>query len=311
MMSATDDPGHSSVNPILLREAFNDLTTIYTELEASHFILLRDEESAINVTERKAPFRLQAGVAQRFIQHKGDVSLAYHQLSKLSKNETVMLESIIPGSGFWTLGIVQHGRLIPQGCCDVTWADELHQFPIAISFPGNLDESSLSALTLVAQSLIECLEIPDGPVRVEWLQINITGSFHILGLETGPIDAIISADLPGLAGGISFQDNYERLLNDEGVLPYSTPSKSSVLHWLHSRSGIVEFIERIDEARTLEQVEVVKMNLSIGQRIGHVVDTKSRDALGYVVATGASNEEAITVAKRAVETIRIHTKTVY
>ena len=77
--------------------------------------------------------------------------------------------------------------------------------------------------------------------------------------------------------------------------------------WLTSRSGRVTEVTGIPEAQALPGVQSVQVNVQPGDLLQHVVDQAGRDKLGYVVAIGATPNEALSHARAAAERIQIQT----
>ncbi len=80
------------------------------------------------------------------------------------------------------------------------------------------------------------------------------------------------------------------------------------LGWVDSGSGTVREVAGADAAGALPGVLEVKVKVRPGEVLGHIVDTVSRDRLGYVLAAGDTAHAALATAQRAAGLIEVRTK---
>jgi biotin carboxylase len=77
--------------------------------------------------------------------------------------------------------------------------------------------------------------------------------------------------------------------------------------WLQARSGRVTGISGVEETLQGEGVLAVEVAAQPGDTLTHVIDERSRDTLGYVVAEAADAEAALAAAQSAASRVQIHT----
>ncbi len=82
------------------------------------------------------------------------------------------------------------------------------------------------------------------------------------------------------------------------------------LAYLPTHGGIVTGIDAIEPVRAMPGVVEVTIFAQPGDTLGHVIDTASRNAGGYVLAVGATVRIALARAAAARDAIEIHVESV-
>lgn len=77
--------------------------------------------------------------------------------------------------------------------------------------------------------------------------------------------------------------------------------------WLQARSGRVTGVTGIEESRQCDGVLAVEVAAQTGDTLTHVIDERSRDTLGYVVAVAEDAEAALAAAQYAASRVHIQT----
>ena len=296
----------SGIDPVFARKIVAILAEKYSCVSPPEYVLIDEAWEKSSLVSLRAPYKVFAGSDIRCVRHRDDVSLAVKQLQHSEIDKAILIEPIKAVNGLWTLGFVQQGDYLSQGSFDIDWADDIHQFPMGITYPS---AHALNSLEPVIHDLCSELSLEDSVLSIVWGFDEERGTYTLLSLRTALIPSDLPEDLLELTGITGFHANHERLLNGEKVIPYSMPSKAASLCWLHSHSGIVESVEGMEVAQAVDGLEAMVIQVHPGDRIGHVLDIQSRDALGYVVATGSSPQEARTRAQDVSACIQIHTQT--
>ena len=302
-MIPSDTPG---IDPVFALEIVATLAEKYSCVSPPEYVLIDEAWDKCSLASLAAPYKVSAGSDMRCVRHRDDVSLAVNQLQHSEVGKPILIEPIKSVKGLWTLGFVQQGDYPSQGSFDIDWADDIHQFPMGISYPS---EHALDPLKPVIHDLCSQLGLEDSVLSIVWGFDEERGCYTLLSLRTALIPSDLPIDLLELTGITGFHANHERLLNGEKVIPYSMPSNAASLCWFHSHSGIVESVEGMEYAQAIDGLEVLVIQVHPGDRIGHVLDIQSRDVLGYVVATGSTLQESRTRAQDACVCIQIHTQT--
>ncbi len=269
----------TSVDPQVLRETVAALAERYPLIADSYYCVVTADSPFQANEQLSAPYRLETQKIQRFVRHEADIQLALMQIAAKTTS-AILVESIVSGQGYWLMGHITQGQFRSQGIASLNWHDDVHQFPMAMAYPINIEEHEREQLETFTQEFVQSSEISDGPFRLEWCKSSETGQYYLLG-----------------ATSVNSLDSYE-----------SSPAKAA--QWLYSHSGIVESLDGIEEARAMPTTEAIELTVTPGDLLGHVLDIPSRDALGYVMANGNTPEEAAIHAQQAVDLITIHIKTV-
>lgn len=249
---------------------------------------------------------LRAGSYCRYVQFAADAGLSYRQLAALGEHSTVVIETPSRDSLHWVSGMAHDGKIIFQDIVDVQCQSDVFQFPMRLACPSSVNEEQRLRLSHLAERVVEALDLRDGPFRIECLLGN---EAMVTEVDSGWFDGSMPMDLFALAG---VEDYWKKQCGAIGVECEEVGVKACFvsLKWLYSRSGIVEGIDGVDAASQLAGVHNVQVNARVGMSLGHVIDAASRDALGYVVATGSTREEAEIGSMKAVGLIDIERKTV-
>ena len=71
---------------------------------------------------------------------------------------------------------------------------------------------------------------------------------------------------------------------------------------------MIRAIHGIGEARSLPGVQAFALNVKPGDTVDPIVDCITRDRIGYVMTAGEDVDEAVAIARRAIELCRIETE---
>lgn len=240
------------------------------------------------------------------VQHMEDVSLAFRLARKNSRCGVVLLESFIEGEEYNVDGLVHDGQYRLGGITGKERSRPPHRFDLGIFMPPPLSAELRDRLVSAVERGLAALGYRHGTTHVE----VIAGSDGVLIVEAAgrPGGGRIPTDLIPLTTGTDYiADSFRVAL---GQAPSEQPAhrRGAALFWIPSRSGVVEAVEGVENAKALRGVHDVIVPVRVGDRVGHITDCVSRDRIGYVLTSGDTVEEAVETARRAQEQIRIVTR---
>jgi hypothetical protein len=298
-------PMSGLVDPVEMRELLR-----HGRIATPEYRAISDEEDITFFAMLDPPFMLRCGDETRFIQYGADTILSYNQMNSVMGERSMVLEHGVYGSGFWVCGFVEDGVFVFHGIVDLEWLSETYRFPMEAHVPSGLSDDERSRLAAISSSVVEALKLNDSPVRIEYNFVESEESFQVVEVDIGWFSEALPVDIFALSNEGSYWGNQIRMLNGEAVASPIEADHAVSIRWLHSWSGIVEEILHTDEASEMPGVLQVELCVETGDKLRHVVDVRSRDRLGYVVATGATSGEAQEVSQKAADRIYIQRKTI-
>ena len=92
----------------------------------------------------------------------------------------------------------------------------------------------------------------------------------------------------------------------ESARYYSKYYKGSAIRYLAPKSGVIEDIHGVEQAKGIPGVRDVSLMLTVGDMVKNA--TNSSERFGYVIAQGHDREAACRISNEAIHTIRIITR---
>ncbi|MCP4641242.1 MAG: ATP-grasp domain-containing protein [bacterium] len=241
----------------------------------------------------------------RRVDHPEEVSLAFNQARKRTRSGLVLVEAFMEGEEYNVDGLMWRGDYIVGGLTGKDRSDPPHRFDLGIHMPPLVDDATQQAIIDMTSTGLQAVGYTDGTTHVEVI-ITPEGP-RIVEIAGRPGGGRIPTDLIPLTYGMDFMADAFRVALGEPPCEERKWIRGAAVHWIPSRSGIVTEIAGEDEARAVPGVEDVVVTVTVGTTLGHVVDCASRDAVGYVMASGDNAQEAIETATRAAEAIQLTT----
>jgi biotin carboxylase len=238
------------------------------------------------------------------LDHIEELPLAFAKARRSSPTATLLLEEFLEGDAFAVDGVLVQGAfhfaaVVARETCPPPFL-----FDMALHTLPDLNEASQVALLGEAEAALAAIGLTDAVFHVE---LTLT--------ESGPRVVEVSTCVPRHIGthllpaacGIDLLAEALRFALGFPPGQEASPECGAALCWISSNSGIVTSIEGVDQARALPGVEQVEITTEPGKRLGHAVDIPSRDAVGWVLATGETGDSALVTAQAAVELCQIVT----
>lgn len=249
--------------------------------------------------------RFSSTSREHFVAHAQEIPLAHSMVAGSTSELGTTLESDLPGQpftlcgfqgrdGFKATALLHHGDRHDNGTVTMS---------LALSEPSSY--AQLKRAETMATDALTALGIDSGMWEFEFVEAN--GNVYVTHLHPVPVPSRCVRTVLECGGR---HDVVSQALNVAvGIAPKQStqPYVPAALHWLMSHSGSVKAIERVNEAKSLSGVKHVRVFVSPGDSLGHILNRPTRDALGYVVATGANEAEAIACARDAAQSVHIVT----
>ena len=245
-----------------------------------------------------SPDPMHAAAAPQRVDYIEDMPLAFARTAKYSPHQPVMLERYMEGAAYEVIGFRHDGQFHSLGIAHKQRMASPYILDAALEMPATLSDSQQTALHDLAAHAVEALELDTSPAHIEITSTH--GEHYVSRVTLHSEGEYTSADLLSIAHGIDFWADAVRLALGEPPSERQCHTKGAALRWIESHSGHVTEIAGVEEARALPGVETLTINTNIGDKLGHVVDCRSRDQIGYAVASGNTATEAAATAQQAV-----------
>ena len=241
----------------------------------------------------------------RLLEYREDLPLVFGQVQRQAANGVVLIEPAPQGTEFGVDLILREGTPVVASVSGIVRDRNAPQVPVAVYLP--IEPEGSMQLVDTAVRALHALGCPNGIAHVDILE---KGDGKPLVTDVGPPwgNSPVLLDVIHAALGVDMLADIFRLLLGDDMKESANQSLGAAAVWLESRSGVVESIDGEAEVRAMPGVKEVVVNVQQGDVLGHVVDTWSRDRLGYVLASGSTAQSALDTAYSAQSRIMIHTR---
>lgn len=238
-----------------------------------------------------------------------DLPLAFAQAQRGSRSGRVLLEAFMDGVEYNVDGLVYEGRFRLGGMTGKALSPPPYRFDMGIFMPPPLDGETEQAIIACVQDAIAAIGLTIGAVHAE-VMVTADGP-RIVEMAGRPGGGRIPTDLIPLAYGIDYVADALRLVLGEAPRETRQHERGAALYWIPASPGIVQTIQGLAGAAAMTGVHAVVMMAKPGKVLRHLVDCAARDQVGYVLTSGATAEDAVATAKRAIADIHITTVQAY
>ncbi|KOV83041.1 MULTISPECIES: ATP-grasp domain-containing protein [unclassified Streptomyces] len=257
------------------------------------------------------PANRQAALGTRILASPDEIDEAWAETTAMDEGVMVpdrgfelrmLVERCVQGREYSVELLVERGRVVFG---NVTGKElypggrpvELgHLVPADI--PGELD----ALLRAETERLLRAVGFGTGIAHCEWIVEN--GRPYLVECAGRfPGDGIV--DLMDRAYRVDLVRAFWTLMKGEPLtapLPEKAPGAAAI-RFLHTGAGVVEDVSGVDEARALPGVQACSVTVEPGAEVREL--RSSWDRVGSVVAEARTGAEAVSAARRALDTIQI------
>lgn len=153
----------------------------------------------------------------------------------------------------------------------------------------------------ITEMAIKAVGIINGPSHTE-IKITKEGPKIVeLGARLGGDN--INTHLVPLSKGINIVSESLKIAMDEEPTINFQYNRGAAIRYISTGKGIIKSISNIDELKKDEGLEVIYIDKKVGDEVSNI--QSSNDRIGYVIATGATPEEAIKKCENVIKNIKI------
>jgi biotin carboxylase len=221
----------------------------------------------------------------------------------------VVVEGFIEGREYSVNGWVEDGTLVNYCVTERITVPGRKPLGVMIAevYPSGLDPQAEARVIEEARRGAAALGHVRGPC---YSQIALGPRGCFLYETAARLGGGFDADVTLLASGVDLYDRVLGVALGDRVLERQARTAPSfggaIAKFLVSRPGRVTRIEGLDTARSLEGVDDAEVFVPVGGRVHPLTDSAKRAA--YVLSHGATREQAVATADRALASIRIDTQ---
>jgi cysteine synthase A len=245
-------------------------------------------------------------VGVTYIGHVEDAPLAFARARRVCPDQAVLIEEYLRGEELLIDGLVVDGALHIAGVAARLRPDPPVLYDTALVTPPTCEPHVVTAASRCAEEALRAIGFDYGAVRIEIIVCD--GVPVVLELSGCCCGGQFHTDLAGPAHGVDMLS--QALLGTVGrpAALQPTPDCGAALVYLSAHAGIVDDVEGLIEARSLDGITEVVVNVSPGDRIGHVVAEATGARIGYALATGPTAAAALANARRACDHCKVTTR---
>lgn len=235
------------------------------------------------------------------VKNESELNAGYEHAKQYSNNGTILVEEYMDGPEVSVEAMTQNGITTILAITDKLTTGAPHFVELGHTIQSQLSEKIKNEIYSVAKQTISAIGITNGPSHTE---LKITNS----GVKVVEIGARLGGDnittkLVPLATGVNM---VELCIKNALGIEYNIAQPktgASAIRYFQVKPGKVKSIDGVAAARSLEGIKEVNIEVGINDIVHEIVSSNSR--IGFVIAEGANQLEAIERCNKAMSWIQI------
>lgn len=230
-----------------------------------------------------------------------DLLERYESAHSFSRHGKVIIEEYLEGPEVSVEVMVVKGKVHILQITDKITTGAPHFVEMGHTQPSRLPFETQESIRRVAVAACEAVGINKGPAHVE-MRVTERGPVMIeLGARMGGDN--ITSHLVPLSTGVDMVGATIKLAMGEEPDIKPTLHCGSAIRYFDVPLGTIRAFENVEEAKSLPGVKHIVFTKKIGEM--SVPVCSSNDRVGYVIAQGATAEEAVAACEEAMKRVRI------
>ena len=225
----------------------------------------------------------------------------YGYARSYSRHGKVIVEEYLDGPEVSVEVMVVEGVVNILQITDKITTEAPHFVEMGHPQPSQLLSGTQKAIVQVATAACEAIGIDKGPAHVE---MKVTGRGPVmieLGARMGGDN--ITTHLVPLSTGIDMVGSTIKVALGEDPVIEPTLDCGAAIRYFDVPFGVITAIENVEEAKKIPGVKQITFTKNVGDESTPI--QSSNDRIGFVIAQGASAEDAVAACEKAIEMIRI------
>lgn len=225
----------------------------------------------------------------------------YEYAHQCSRHGKVIIEEYLDGPEVSVEVMVVDGKVNILQITDKITTEAPHFVELGHTQPSQLPLTTQEAIREVTIAACNAIGIDKGPAHVE-MKVTQTGPVMIeLGARMGGDN--ITTHLVPLSTGIDMVGSTIKVAMGEQPDIEPTLHCGSAIRYFEVPYGTIKAIDGVDEAQKIPGVKQITFTKEVGEESTPI--HCSNDRIGFVIAQGATAEDAVKACEKAMETIKI------
>lgn len=225
----------------------------------------------------------------------------YEYAHSCSRHGKVIIEEFLDGPEVSVEVMVVNGEVNILQITDKITTEAPHFVELGHTQPSRLAEDTQKAICNVTIAACKAIGIDKGPAHVE-MKVTKRGPVMIeLGARMGGDN--ITTHLVPLSTGIDMVESTIKVAMGEKPDIEPTLHCGSAIRYFEVPFGTIKAIEHVEEALRLHGVRQITFTKQVGEQSTPI--QCSNDRIGFVIAQGATAEEAVKVCQEAMRMINV------
>ena len=225
----------------------------------------------------------------------------YEYAHSCSRHGKVIIEEFLDGPEVSVEVMVVNGVVNILQITDKITTEAPHFVELGHTQPSQLPMDTQEAIRKVTVAACKAIGIDKGPAHVE-MKVTKRGPVMIeLGARMGGDN--ITTHLVPLSTGIDMVGSTIKVALGEKPDIDPTMHCGSAIRYFQVPFGTIKAIENVEAAKKITGVRQITFTKSIGEQSTPI--QCSNDRIGFVIAQGATAEDAVNACEKAIELVRI------
>jgi len=237
-----------------------------------------------------------------YVENEAELVEKYNYSFTNSRSGDVIIEEYMSGQEVSVEIIVLDNKVHVLAVTDKLTEGAPYFVEIGHCEQSQLPLESVVAIKDLASRAVLALGINNSPAHVEIMLTEDGPKMVELGARMG--GGCITTHLVPLSTGIDMVEAVVKL--SLGEIPNLTPkfNRGSAIRHITNLKGVITSIEGLEDAKATTGVKEVTMLKNIGDEVHEFLN--GADRIGYVIADGATAQEAIDICNKALNKIKIN-----
>lgn len=249
------------------------------------------------------PLDSQSSRGCYIVRTKADVERNFDDCIRYSNcDKVIVIEEFVDGTEFTVDGLKTENEYIVTAISEKEHYAYNENVAKRLVFSQTNDRYDYDELRRINADMVDALELPFGITHAEYKYRD--GKFYLIEIAARGGGTRISSDIVPIMSGINSNEIYlKTLLNEKVEIHQGEEHECAMLGFFDLKSGLVEDIQGIEEAKKLEGVVDVELEIGVGDRITQAKDDRSR--CGYYIIYAESMEELKSLENKLLNTVRV------
>ena len=230
-----------------------------------------------------------------------DPSVAYDYAAEYSRDGEILVEEFMEGAEVSVETIAVNGEVNVLQITDKITTGAPYFVETGHTQPSRLDAATKEEIKRVAIAANKAIGIKSGPSHTEIKVTKDGPKIVALGARLG--GDCITTHLVPLSTGVDMVECCIKIALGESPDITVKCDRGSAIRYFEQGAGVIEKIDGLDDAEESDGVNQVSVVHGVGEEVTEIVNSASR--VGFVIADGATADEAATNAENAAKKVKV------